>query len=300
MRRLPSLTALRAFEAAGRHESFSDAGDELNISHSAISQHVRQLEDWLEHRLFDRMGNRVVLNEEGHILCGQLSEAFHIIESALMRYQPDDHSVAQLTVVAEPAFAKRWLMPRLVDFRQAFPTIDLRLGTDSTLTGQRLNASDIVIHFETDAMGFGGTATRLFPIDAVPACAPALRQSLPKTIDSIAKVNAPLIHDYGHSAWRLWFQTHEPKSRAWKRGVVYSDLSLALDAAAAGEGIVLTDPIISGDEFASGALVPLMSESVLIEHYSLVQKDSKHNRRARRCFSDWLKSASAEAFVAQV
>ena len=146
-RRIPPLAALRSFEAAAHLESFAKAADSLCVSQSAVSQQIRILEDWLEVRLFTRLGNRVALTEEGRALGARLSEAFEIIAEACQQ-TTRSKGAAALHVGAETAFASRWLRPRLADFRAAHPDIQVYLKSGGDLGPPGENAPDIAIHFE--------------------------------------------------------------------------------------------------------------------------------------------------------
>ncbi len=120
-RRLPSLNALKAFEAAARHESFTDAAEELFVTHAAISRHIRDLEEWLGTELFLRTGRGVALTEAGRRFGERLTPLFDAIAAAT-REAAAVGDARQLRVSIEPAFASRWLVPRLGRFNDLHPT----------------------------------------------------------------------------------------------------------------------------------------------------------------------------------
>ncbi|MEQ9681803.1 MAG: LysR family transcriptional regulator, partial [Rhodospirillales bacterium] len=123
-RRLPSLNALRAFEAAARHLSFTQAAEELNVTQAAVSHQIRGLEDWLGFPLFRRLSRALVLTEAGQLLFPEVREAMDILTTAVNRVQRQD-SEGVLTVTTMDSFAQSWLVPRLGRFRQSQPDIDV-------------------------------------------------------------------------------------------------------------------------------------------------------------------------------
>jgi len=125
--RLPSLNALRAFEAAARHLSFKQAGNELTVTSGAISQHVKSLEDALGVRLFNRLHNSLMLTEAGQAYLPSIRGAFRAISEATERLVPQGFAKA-LTVGVQPSFAVKWLLPRLNRLREMHPAIDLRIS----------------------------------------------------------------------------------------------------------------------------------------------------------------------------
>src|SRR5690606_13153732 len=124
--RLPPLTALRYFEAAARHLSFTKAAAELNVTHSAISHQVKALEDWLGVRLFRRLNRALALTEAGQVYRVPVREAFERLAAGTRAVQARGGS-GPLTVSTMPSFAAKWLVPRLRSFREAWPDIDVRL-----------------------------------------------------------------------------------------------------------------------------------------------------------------------------
>ena len=237
---LRHLNALRVFEVAARHSSFAKAGAELNVSHSVVSQHIKNLELWFGTELFIRHGNRVELTEDGRRLQPQLSSGFQVLKDAcegLLRVSQQ----ATLTVSAEPALASLWLRKRITEFCTLFPRIDIELRPAWQSPQLDDGHTDMIIHFETRVPGKGVKQFRLFPIDGFPACAPQLKACMTGADGVVDWMSTPLVHDNGREIWHQWFSAHQPEDAAWQKGRVYSDLSLAIDAAVDGEGIILAD-----------------------------------------------------------
>ena len=138
---IPSLQTLRAFEAAGRHQSYSGAGQELGLTHSAISHRIRDLENLTGSRLFVREGNRMVPTKEGARLLRQVRNALGLLESIFRETR--SRASRRITISVFPAFASCWLVPRLAAFRAEHPEVDLALSLSSEIVklGSGLDAA---------------------------------------------------------------------------------------------------------------------------------------------------------------
>ncbi len=182
-RQLPPLTALRAFEAAARHLSFVRAAEELHVTPAAISQQVRLLEDHLGVSLF-RRGRKLALGDAAAALLPLVSEAFDQIERAMLKVRPSALNNA-LVVSSPPAFASRWLIPRLEDFQTRHPDIDLRL--DATKRPVNFEVEDVDVAIRFGAGNYPGlVAERLMPEAIVPVAAPVLAATI-HTPDDLAR-----------------------------------------------------------------------------------------------------------------
>ena len=132
MSKLPPLKSLQAFEAAGRHLSFTEAGRELNVTPGAISQQIRQLEDFLEITLFRRLNRAIQLTDDGHLFLPQISSGFEHFSEAVASLL-DRRSEGPLTITSAPSFVSKWLIPRLAQFKALHPQIDVRIDTSDRL-----------------------------------------------------------------------------------------------------------------------------------------------------------------------
>ncbi len=291
------LNALRAFEAAARHESFAKAADELCVSHSVVSRHIRNLELWLETALFVRTGNRVMLTDEARMFAPRISEAFQTIQESCERFRAGPRKKT-IRVSAEPAFATRWLRRRTADFYSKFPNIEIDLKSAWSPPSLESGTADVVIHFDSRVRSKKWSQDRLFPIDAFPACAPDFLPKLPNSGQAAAIEKSPLIHDNGRAIWRQWFETYAPRSDNWRNGRVYSDLSLAIDAAVDGEGVFLADEIICAREMERGALVSLDDRMLRCTWYSATYRDADALSPALAAFRSWLLEAARKALSA--
>ena len=290
--KLPPLSALRAFEAASRRENFAKAADDLFVSHSAISQQIRVLEEWLQVKLFVRLGNRVALTDEGRALRPRISEAFELMAEACA-YASRATEEKSIIVSAEPAFATRWLRPRLVEFRSANPDLSVYLNASWDQNSPDSSNTDIVIHFENRFNESMVNVDRLFPIDGYPACSPTFLKENPDIRNPSDVCHYPLIHDNSRMIWRRWFDRFVPGSDAWEKGYVYSDLSLAIDAALDGEGIFLADDILCAQEITSGTLVKALPETLRCVWYCIAVSNERGSDPIIRTFIDWMVKAIA-------
>lgn len=291
--KLPPLSALRAFEAASYWENFAKAAKDLRVSHSAISQHIRALEEWLQVRLFKRQGNAVLLTEEGAMLRPKVIEAFELLDEAcrLARRPSEEESVL---VAAEPAFATRWLRPRLAAFREKYADINVYLYSGWDQRFVERSSIDVIVNFEKQFVEQGQISKRLFPVDGFVACAPIFQQNCP-SIQSCADIGAlPLIHDNSRTMWRRWFNKFIPGSDAWKSGYVYSDLSLAIDAALDGEGVFLADEILCSGEMATGGLVRLLPETMRCTWYCATVDANRASDSSIDTFLNWIVKEATE------
>lgn len=287
------LSALRAFEAAARHESFAKAAAELNVSHSVVSQHIRNLEAWLHTSLFVRHGNRVELTEEARLFASRISEGFQIIQETCNHYR-GTYGAMSLTVKAEPAFATRWLRRRLLEFQSAHPNIAVQLLSNASRPNMRDGITDIALHFDSVLINEGASQDRVFPIDTYPACSPDFLQTHATRLKQLDFEGLPLVHDNSRTVWRQWFNKYLPESEAWKQGNVYSDFLMALDSAKEGDGIFLADDIICQKEMQDGSLVKLDSRTLRSAWYHMAYSASPAINPAVAIFRTWLLNASAD------
>lgn len=284
---LRHLNALRAFEAAARHQSFAKAAVELNVSHSVVSQHVKNLELWFGTKLFIRHGNRIELSEAGSSLLPRISGGLQTLSDAcndLLRMSQK----GTLTISAEPAIASLWLRRHVTEFCAEFPKIDVELRPAWTPSKLGEGHADVIIHFETRLSASRSSRKRLFPIDGYPACSPALRDTLRGESGTIDWRGVPLVHDNGREIWHQWYTAHEPQVSHWRNGRVYSDLSLAIDAAVDGEGVILADDILCAKAIGSGALVALDPRRIRCVWYAMATATRADRKPAVDTFRNWL------------
>src|SRR6266566_9914593 len=203
MTRLPSLETLRVFEVACRHGSYAEAARELHVTHSAVSQRIRQLEEELGLTLFERQGNRMVLTSGGLGLQAGVKGAFSELSAALGSIKTH-RTDAEITVSLLPVLAARWLVPRLPRFKARFPRINLHIKTGQSLANFKSDGVDIAIRLGTGDWK-GLRAIKLLDEAAFPVCSPGLNGGrLPK--DAASMLSQPLLIDRNLS-WHAWFKS---------------------------------------------------------------------------------------------
>lgn len=246
--RIPSLQTLRAFDAAGRHQSYSKAGEELGLTHSAVSHRIRELESIVGQRLFERQGNRMAPTRDGKRLLGQVRNALGLLESIF-----DVPAAAEKRAVKISVFpaVSRWLVPRLGALRALHPDLDLRLDLSPEIV-ELGKGIDAAIRYgvgpwpATEASLLAGEI--LFPV-----CSPdflaAHKICAPEDL-----LDCVLLRHPWHS-WAAWFEAAGVAAGEPADGPYYSDSSLLVDAAAAGEGVALARGIGVADRLRDGLLV---------------------------------------------
>jgi len=285
-RRLPSLTALRAFEAAARHLSFSRAADELNVTHAAVSHQIKALEADLGVPLFRRLTRAVRLTDAGQAYLPVLREAFDAIAEATGRLAGDDDG--RLMVSATPAFAARWLVPRLGRFYAAHPKIDVRLDPSMALIDFRRDDVDIAVRYGRGDWP-GLRVERLLSLDMFPVCSPAL-------LDGPEPLRAPadlarhtLLHDDLREDWPRWLVAAGVEGIDLSRGPTFNETSLLMQAAAAGLGVAIAVSALVAADLAEGRLVRPFEIAVAEEAgFYLVYPEASAARAKVRAFRDWM------------
>lgn len=257
-RRLPPLNALRAFEAAARHLSFTRAAAELNVTQAAVSHQIKALEDHLSLSLFRRLNRALVLTEAGQQFFPPVRAALDNLAQATAQVL-NLESRGVLTVGVLPSFAAKWLVPRIHLFQERYPDIDLRVS-----------ASDRPHEFEHEdidlAIGFGlgdwpsMHAERIFDDDITPVCSPRLltgRHPLQTPADLAFHT---LLHDDQavvdtYANWEMWLRAAGVTTVDARRGPRFSHTHMAIQAAIDGYGVALGPHILVRDDLVAGRLV---------------------------------------------
>lgn len=246
---IPSLQSLRALEAAVRLESYSAAGRELGLTHSAISHRIRELEARLGTRLFERQGQRMIPSTRARAIAEPVGRALGLLAEA---FPPERPARQALRVSVLPSFAHRWLVPRLGDFRAAHPEIDLQLDARLELAVPGQRGIDSGLRYGAgDWPGLVAiplARERLFPVWA-PAYAARLGLAAPADL-----ARATLLRHL-RQHWQPWFAAAGIAMEEPRDGPVYEDAGLLLEAAAAGEGVALARSLLVARDLAAGRLV---------------------------------------------
>jgi LysR family transcriptional regulator, glycine cleavage system transcriptional activator len=250
--RQPPLNALRAFEASARHLSFRLASVELGVTQGAVAQHVRGLEAELEIKLFERLPRSLALTSSGRGYAAQLRRAFELISGATAALRPQSH---RLTISVTTTFATKWLIPRLQAFTDRHPEIELGILATENLANFQSDGVDIAVRQGRSPFSSGLVADLLFEQDLVAVCSPAL---LPSSANSLAPeaVDHLTLLDDAHDLWPEFIERALKRTPlAGGRRLRFSQTSLAIDAAAAGQGLALASRFLVQQDMAAGLLV---------------------------------------------
>lgn len=285
-RNLPPLNAIRAFECAARHVSFSAAATELNVSHAAISRHVRGLEARLGVQFFKNIPRGLELTDAGEAYLKELTPALDRIANATDNLKQSDAGVVSIS--CEPTFAVKWLMPRLGDFYKQYPDVAISLQASPVLADIAGYERDIAIRYchrvDTDLARDHICTTLMYPF-AVPGLVTTQRPA--------DLLKHRLLHEDDGVLWCRWFTKAGRPDVKLPPSNPLSSL-LAIEGALAGQGIVLTSPELVADDVSSGRLVQISAIGLDYGGYYLVYLAETARRRAVRAFKDWFIAATAE------
>ncbi|MDB5455622.1 MAG: LysR family transcriptional regulator [Caulobacter sp.] len=286
--RLPSFLALRALEAAARHRSYSRAAEELHVTHGAVSQQIRKLEEELGSRLFLRRGNSMEPTRTGAQLADRVAQALQTLRDGVE--QARQASCAPLVISSSAAFATRWLVTRLARLSVETDELDLMVRAEDRLADLRTDGVDIALRF-----GLGGwpglesavlMTERLFPV-----CSPDFLARHPINVPEDL-LGVPLLRLTG-APWSVWFTAVGIEPPTLPPGLGFDDSSLMLDAAAQGLGVALARSGLSERDLNDGRLVRPLAGEITVEtgHHFVWRADSPKLARILK-LRDW--------FVAEV
>jgi LysR family transcriptional regulator, glycine cleavage system transcriptional activator len=293
LRRLPPLNALKAFEAAARHESFTRAAEELCVTQGAVSHQVKALETELGLKLFTRERQRLIITEQGREYLAVLRDAFDRIALGTERLRQRQTSGA-LTVSTSPDFAAKWLVNRLGHFLEAHPEIDLRVSaTMHHVDFAREDVDVAVRHGEGDWPGLD--AVRLSPEQLFPVCSPKL-MSGPRAIREPADIlKHPLLHMEDRQSWVRWLEAAGVPETGAVHGPVLNRASMLIDAAVDGQGIALARTTLAAWDLINGRLVrPFPLSLPLTKTYWIVCPNATASLPKIVAFRDWLLAEAAD------
>ena len=291
-RQLPPLNALRAFEAAARHLSFTKAADELHVTQAAISHQVKALEHSLGLPLFRRFNRRLVLTEAGQTYHPVLRDAFDQMAAATHRLQTDDES-GQLKVSTLQSFGAKWLLPRLPRFRERYPNIDVMVSTSNHQVDFAREGFDLAIRF---GLGVYPDLHCVFLTDdeAFPVCSPGLLTgSNPlgraEDLESHTLLHDSVSHDEEAPHWVVWLRAAGLEGIDARRGPGYSDSAMVLQAAVAGQGVAIGRRVLAIDDLLAGHLVQPFGPVIPTRFsYYVVSPKAIADRFKVRVFRAWL------------
>ena len=285
------LNALRAFEAAARHLSFTRAAIELNVTQAAVSHQVKQLEQRLGVTLFRRLPRGLMITEEGLALLPTLKESFDRMADMLERFE-GGHMREVLVLGVVGTFAIGWLLPRLADFRARHPFVDVRLSTNNNRVDIAAEGLDYAIRFGNGAW-HDTHAESLFDAPLSALCVPAIAARL-KTPDDVKRET--LLRSYRADEWPGWFDAAGTPAPPIS-GPVFDSSVLMVETALQGAGVALAPPLMFSRHLSSGALEQPFPVYVSKGSYWLTRLKSRDPTPAMKAFSDWMAGMAAEMRV---
>jgi LysR family glycine cleavage system transcriptional activator len=292
--KLPPLNALRAFEATARHLSVKNAADELCVTPGAVSQLLKALELHLGVKLFRHVNRGIFLTDARQGYLPPVRNAFRQIADASRRVAVSADT-GVLTVSVTPFFAGAWLVPRLKDFQDIHPDVDLQVVTSNALVDFARDGVDVAVRHGLGRYP-GLCSERVVAVEIVPVAAPTLVARLGKPTSAAEMTRWPHVHDADRKGWHLWFQAQGIDEIGPPRGPAFDDSGLLLKAVLAGQGAGLLPAAMVALELAEGRLVKLADVVLLDEFaYYLVYPQSSRERPKVAAFRAWILNAAAAA-----
>jgi DNA-binding transcriptional LysR family regulator len=289
---VPPLHLLLAFEACARHASFAHAAVELNVTPSAVSHRIRDLEENLGEKLFVRSGRRVELTIAGARYLDDVRDALERL-ARLARPKLGDRTRERLRIVSPPTFARQLLAPRLGAFYAANPAIDTELSLSIPFSDVKAADADVEIRFG-DGRFPGFTPRKLFDETLFPVASVAYARKLaPRGAVTPEDIAGAVLLRNPRDAWRDWFGIAGLDIAEPRTGPLFNDLGLLVEAAAQGQGVALARSVLARAWLDSRAVVRLSSlEAPSKNAYYLMVSEANKDRHAVRAFVDWILAAS--------
>jgi LysR family transcriptional regulator, glycine cleavage system transcriptional activator len=286
-RNLPPLNALRAFEASAR--LMRRAAHELNVTPSAVSQQVQNLEQWIGFPLLERRARQVQANVEGRAYLAAVSAAFDQIAAATEELS-SGRVPRSICITCTPGFAVQWLVPRLQQFQDRHPDIDVRIDASTRMLDLKVEQVDLAVRHGNGRYP-GLVSEKLLDDDLVPVASPRLLAGNGRVRKPADLLHHRLLHIETRDDWRLWFAAQNVDFD-WRLGPLFVDTAIGVQAAVAGKGIILARRSLIGDELSSERLVaPLPQGLSKGMAYHLVYLPENMAQPAVRAFRAWLLEA---------
>jgi LysR family transcriptional regulator, glycine cleavage system transcriptional activator len=288
--RLPSLNGLRAFEAAARHLSFTLAAVELNVTQTAISHQIRRLEEELGIRLFIRQNRALALTPEAREYLPGIRAAFNDLRLATDRLlRKDDDKVLTISTLA--SLAAKWLLPRLTDFQEAHPGIDVRITTSTSLVDFQRDDVDAAIRYGRGQWP-GLRADWLMADELFPVCSPSLLRGDKPLQRPEDLTGYPLLHTSNANSddWRLWLTAAGlPVDISKQPGITFDMIFMTIQAAIDGIGVAMGRTSYVQDDITKGRLVvPFKIALPADAGFYLVSPEGRREAPKLAAFRQWI------------
>lgn len=288
-RRTLPLSALRAFESAGRHANLGRAGEDLGVTHGAISHQIRALEEHLGVKLFNREHKRLKLTDAGERLYAAVEDGFNRIIDGVLHLDPDSLT-GKLFIGCTQATAASWAISHINDFQISYPSIEIHLLEIKPTQKEVPREIDVAICYGEPSAG-DRKVTKLASPPLYPVCNPRLLHgklavTRPEHITSL-----PLLHD-GQNSWSNWFAAMGVPESGGVRELYFYSTNLSQTAARLGYGVALCNPFEIQDDLSEGRLIKLLERAVPESHDYFVLSDQPERQSLKaRLFEEWILNA---------
>ena len=291
-RRLPPLNALKAFEAAARHKSFTEAAQELCVTQGAVSHQVKALEDELGLRLFNREHRRLVITSAGQSYLQVIRDAFDRLALGTENLLEQQNS-GVLNVSTSPNFTSKWLVHRLGRFAEQHPTIDLRVAATLQHIDFAREDFDLAIR-HGDGQWPELYVTQLCAEELFPVCSPSYAHRRPALRTPADLKNRTLLHVNERRDWATWLEAANVDDVDFRRGPIFNQASIAIDAAVDGQGVALARSALAAWDLSAGRLIRPFALSLKVPYsYWIVCPKPTANLPKIATFREWLLAEAA-------
>jgi LysR family glycine cleavage system transcriptional activator len=287
-RLIPDVTTLQAFECAARHGSFTQAAHELNLTQSAVSRQIKDLEEQLGVLLFERVRQRVVLSDDGRRFLPEVRKLLHQTEETMLRAMASASSEHSLSIATLPTFGSRWLTPRIPGFLAEHPGTIINIASRSAPFDFDEENFDLAIHYGQPVWA-RAACSYLCSEEILPAASPDLLKawnpSEPKDLEA-----APLLHLATRpKLWAQWFELNGGSADTAYRGHRFDQFSMVIESAVAGLGFALLPKYLIEQELAHGRLAVVFDRPMETENsYYLVVPEGKLENPLSQAFRAWI------------
>jgi len=297
--RLPPLGLFRTFSAAARHSTFKLAADELCVTPSAVSQQIRQLEEFLDTRLFRRLTRKVELTKEGIELSATVHEVLAMLATACDNMR-DPSTPVVVCLNAQTSLAVRWLVSKLKNFSDI--NKDIRVSLLASTDPLDFERQDVDIGIRWGIDDFPGMRSERLEDIIFPVCNPELAERVASPADL---ANVPLLQLQQGIPWTTWFKASNWQGAFPTRNIVYfNDTSLMLEAAVFGQGVVLASALLAENDIRGGRLQRLFDTDVVLEEsFHVLSSEALGNKPAVAKVRDWLQAEARKttsAFISDI
>lgn len=289
-RLIPDITTLQAFECAARHGSFTQAAHELNLTQSAVSRQIKDLENQLGVLLFERIRQRILLSDAGRKFLPEVRRLLNQTEDTMLRAMASAQSTSSFSIATLPTFGARWLMPRISDFLDKHPGIALNIASRSGVFDFEEQPFDLAIHYGQPVWAHA-TCSFLCSEVIVPVASPRLLKTQQLSMAEELE-DQPLLHLATRpKMWAQWFESCGLEGKSAYRGHRFEQFSMVISAAVAGLGFALLPLYLIEQELQSGKLVLLFEKPMRTENdYYLVVPEGKLENPLTQEFRQWISS----------